>query len=211
MKYFIKIFILPILIIACSENPIDPKDEKKFWSVPSDEAIMLYFRQFDSVRLDSFVAGEIQYRLDIAKSVVDDTTVKVRKDWEFGKLLLKTNDELYSAFDTTTTFRFNFQPLDSLLSLYELKSGYKLSGLIRLKFPEYYNMVTLSQIFNNVEGVNWAEQNAMARRPICNEDIGLEIEKKVYKFIFNGNCPRHFWVVQVVDDSITDITDWDGI
>jgi len=41
MKYFIKIFILPVLIIACSENPIESKEEKKFWSVPTDEAIWL--------------------------------------------------------------------------------------------------------------------------------------------------------------------------
>ncbi len=193
MKYLTKILFLLLLVFACSGNPTEPKKEdNKYWSEPTDEAIMLYFREFDSVRIDSLVAGEIQYRLDIAKRVVDDTTINVRKDWEFGKMLLKTNDELYDAFDTTTTFRFNYQPLDSLLSLYELKSGYKLYDLIRLKFPEYYNMVTLSHIFNNVEGVNWAEQNAMSIRPICNEDIRLVIDNEVYKFIFYGNCPRHF-------------------
>jgi len=210
MKYFIKIFILSILVITCNENPTEPKDEEKYWSVPTDEAIMLYFREFDSIRLDSMIAGKIQYRLDIAKSVVEDTTIKVHKDWRFGELLLGTNDVLYNAFDTTT-FRFNSPSMDSLLSIYELNSGYKFDSFIELIFPEYYNMVTLSQIFDKVDGVIWSEENIIGGSLLCSRrDIKLRFKAEIYKFIFSS-CDQHIWIVEVVDDSIIDITEWDLI
>ena len=117
MKYLFKLFVLCVLLNACAENSVEPKNEEVFWSAPTDEAIMLYFRQFDLVRLDSLAAGEIQYRLDIAKNVVEDTNITVRIDWKFGEILLYTNQELYNNFDTTK-YRFNYPPLDSLLALY---------------------------------------------------------------------------------------------
>ena len=209
MKILLKTILFLFLISACSENSTEPENEKEYWSMPTEEGIMLYYRLFDSVRLDSTIAGEIQYRLDLAKSVVEDTTIKVHKDWRFGGLALKTNDDLYNAFDTTATFRFNYPPLDSLLSLYELKSGYKLFDLIRLKFPEYYNMITISKTFSDINGVIWAEQNTLAIAPICHTDIKLEIDNEIYKFTFLGACPRHFWEVHVVDDSIKIIKEWE--
>lgn len=214
MKYFPKIIILVLLVNSCTNNITEPEDQKIFWTVPTDEAMMLYFRTFNSVRVDSVVAGEIQYRLDIAKSVVDDTTIEVHKDWVFGQLGFYINQELYHSFDTNNV-RFNNPEIDSLLKLFEImgiKSRSSTPSINRyaiyLLFPKHYNMVVLSEIFSQVDGIK-AEQNAMNIRPICNEDIKLIIDDKTYKFIFHCNCPRHIWVVQVVDDNIKDITDWD--
>ncbi len=201
--------IFLILLTSCTQDITEPEAENVYWSEPTDEAEMLYFREFDSVRLDSVVAGEIQYRLDIAKSVVPDTTITVHKDWTFGKLSLQTNNELYNAFDTISTFRFNYSPLDSLLSLYELNYGYKSSNdHIILFFPEYYNMAVLGKIFSQVDGVMWAEQVVRAIPLFCSEDIELEISADIYTFTFYGNCPKHTWEVEVVNDSATIIREW---
>lgn len=214
MKYILKLFFLCILLNGCSENSVEPKDEKKFWSVPTDEAMMLYFRQFESVRLDSLAAGEIQYRLDIAKSVVEDSRLKVHKEWVFGDLLLYVNQELYSNFDSTKN-RFNYQPLDTLFSLYEIigvesREVRPTAYFFHLLFPEYYNMITLSKMFAEIDGVVAAEQNVMAIPPICATDIKFRKENEIYKFIFR-NCFNHIWVIQIVDDTILDITEWDLI
>jgi hypothetical protein len=214
MKYLLKLVLLCLLISACSENSTEPKDEEVFWSEPTDEAIMLYFREFDSVRLDSLAAGEIQYRLDIAKSVVGDSRLNVHIEWVFGELLLWVNQELYDNFDSTKN-RFYYQPLDTLLSLYEIV-GVKSRGprptgyFFHLLFPEYYNMLHLSKMFANVEGVVAVEQNVRNFPPICATDIKFRKENEIYKFIFR-NCYNHFWVIQVVDDTILDITEWDLI
>jgi hypothetical protein len=206
MKILLKIIFVLFFISACSENSTEPEDEKEYLSVPTEEGIMLYYRIFDSVRLDSTIAGEIQYRLDIAKSVVEDTTIKVRKDWVFGDLRLFTNQELYDSFDTTKN-RFNYPSIDSLLTIYELIEIESLEKRLTsysfyLLFPEYYNMVNLSEIFRHVNGVVNAEQNIIGGPPICKEDITLLIDNNVYKFVFHGDCPPNVWEVHVVDDSI---------
>ena len=211
LKYFVILIIAIPLFYSCTENISEPKAEKTFWTEPLEEGTILYFRLFDSERIDSLTSGEIQFRLNIAKTVIEDTTLNVREDWRLGDLIIATSDELYNAFDTTSTFRFNYSPLDSLLSHYELKSGEKLYSFLRLKFPEYYNMVILSQIFSKVDGVIWAEQNVIGGPGICVDDISLEIDNEIYKFIFSrtGSCGYYFWEVHVVDDSAEFIKEWE--
>ena len=122
---------------------------------------------------------------------------------------VEERNELYENFDTTSC-KFNYVPLDSLLNVYEIISGKKKGGLIRLIFPEYYNIPVLAQIVECVAGVTTAEPNQYCRIGLCTEDITIEITDEYYKFIFSqiGSACRHFWEVHVVDDQAVFIAEW---
>ena len=64
-------------------------------------------------------------------------------------------------------------------------------------------------MFAEIDGVLAAEQNVIGGSIICwTKDNKLKKENEIYKFIFR-NCFNHIWVVQLVDDTIIDITEWD--
>lgn len=199
---------MSIIVISCHKDITEPSD--KFWSVPTEESIRLVFRLSDSIKVDSLLAGEIQFRLDVSRTVDEELNeITVWKDWELGKLLLYPTNELYTNFDTTT-YRFNYQPLDSLLDLYELKDGYKSYDLLSLIFPEYYNMRIFESIFEEIEGVRWVEPNYSTSTGMCDTDITLEIKDNLYIFIFSktGLCGPLYWEVHVVNDQAELINKW---
>jgi hypothetical protein len=211
MKYIIILILFLFTYLSCDKNTTEPKPKLHYWTSPTLDAVRLSYRLSDSVQLDSIFAGEIQFRLDVARTVDERLTeFPVWKDWELGKVLMFTTDELYSGFDTTT-YRFNYQPLDSILSSYDIQSGYKRNGLIRLIFPQYYNIRILSEIISKVEGVNSAEPNHYDSPGLCDRDIKLEIDDRLYIFNFSeiGSMCRHYWEVHVIDDKIEYVTDWE--
>ncbi len=202
--------LLFFLFFACAKRSIDPEVDgdlkvmpEQYWTAPREEAIILFFRVSEAVRLESILAGEIQFHLERAK-LVDDRLkgISAAKDWELGKLLVFTTAELYSSFDTTAC-RFGNTLLDSLLVVYEIERAIKRSGLLRLIFPKYYNMPVLAEIFGQIPGVRSAEPNYYGSPGICDADISLAIIDNLYKFLFtrSGSCGYYFWEVHVIDDS----------
>jgi len=209
--------VLLFIFLSCDKIITEPQDknnnteaENEYWTIPEEDAVVLFFRMSDSIRVDSLKAGQIQFRFDEARTVCNEIAeFSVGKEWELGKILLRTTDELYTNFDTTT-YRFNYEPLDSLLNVYELCFGYKRFNLIRLIFPKYYNIPILSQLFENMNGVIYADPNLYATLGICDEDVTLEIIGELYKFIFSltGSCSSHFWEVHVINDQAELIVEW---
>lgn len=208
MKRIVFLVFIITLIFGCTRNFTGPEDieipdsTKEYWKEPSLNATVLYFRLYDSMHLDSVKAGEIQYRLDVARTV-NDTLLEfsVKKDWVLGDLLLFVNEELYSNFDTTTCL-FSYQPLDSLFNEYQLKSGIKNRVYFKLKFPTNLNIPVFANIVNQVEGVTAAEPNQYGGVGICDKNIKLEIHDNLFKFFFiiSGACGYQSWEVHVVDD-----------
>lgn len=134
-------------------------------------------------------------------------------------MLLGVTEELYYSFDEDIC-RFNNQPLDSLLDYYGALTGERMSGAwlgmysINLEFNIYYNMLLLCDIFERVAVVRHANPNYygyIGWGP--NSDILLEIDDRLYKFIFykkdvpNNNI--HYWEIHVYDDQVQLIAEWD--
>ena len=61
-------FAFLIIFLACNKNSIETGDDKtiteydkKFRASPLEDAVRLFFRLSDSVRVDSIAAGKIQF------------------------------------------------------------------------------------------------------------------------------------------------------
>ena len=118
-----------MISFSCKHEIIDSTFNYEFWSPPSEEAFALFYLLSDEIKVDSIFAGKIQFRLDCARTVDEKLdSIFVKKPFEFGSLLLGVSDDLYDKFNTAT-YRFNYKPVDSLLNVYNLISGKKLSGL----------------------------------------------------------------------------------
>lgn len=211
--------VFTLIYVNCSKNKeAVTQFDDEFWSSPNEDAFVLFFRLSDAIKADSLFAGKIQFRLDSSRTVDEELeNISAMKAWEFGSLLLGVSDELYSLFDTNT-YRFNYQPLDSLLDAYGLISGRKLSGfpgayVVKLIFSTDYNMPILAKEFDDIPGIWAATANYTGILPEGPPfDIYLEIDGNIYKFIFYINDWKnnyvHHWEVHVVDDRAELISEW---
>ena len=188
----------------------------QYWSEPTKDATYLFFEISDRIKIDSTLAGKIQYRLDIARTYDASTLDTLYKFplFELGDLLLRIPQSIYEGINFET-MQFNHEPIDSICAVYNLKEiithpqiseDYK---WIKLIFPEKYNMPVLAREFKNVSGVLDVCANyygTFPEGPNCN--IHLEIDGETYQFEFYLNvyyhpdAPYHFWQVHVVDDRI---------
>lgn len=189
-----------------------------YWSIPTDDASVLFFRQSDLVRIDSTLAGKIQFRLDVARTVdMELDSIQANVSWEFGKLLIKVPDSIYHFIDFQSR-KFNYTPIDSLLVFYHL---YDMDSLfqtgtdywIALTFHRKYNMPVLGKKFEQIPGVIHATPNSMGVLPGGPpSDIYLTIESDTYIFTFVindwDNNYIHHWKVQVVDTSAVLVDEW---
>jgi hypothetical protein len=214
LKNILIFIIILFTFLQCKKNSSEPETELQYWTTPTLAAVVISYRHSDSVRLDSIFAGEIQFRLDVARTV-DEQLIEypVWKDWVLGDISLWTTDELYSNFDTTTSL-FNHKTLDSVLTHFEVREIEKGSDRFkkfRLDFPEYYNMRVLSEIISDIEGIISAEVNIYGMGGGCKRDIKLEIEEKLYKFTFSGKglgCDRS-WEIHILDNQVEYVNSWD--
>lgn len=103
------ILISIVILFSCNKNPINEyNNDYAFWLVPKGDALILFFRFSDELEVDSLFAGQIQFRLDCARTVdkkVD--SIFAMRSWELGVLLLGISDDLYNNFNPETS-RFNY-------------------------------------------------------------------------------------------------------
>lgn len=186
----------------------------QFWTQPEDDASILFFRLFDVIRLDSALAGKIQYRLNLARTV-DSTldTIHAMPDWEFGALLMEVTDSVFQLIDFDHK-RFNCPPIDSLLLYFHLQNFHELPSVdghhwLHLNFPHDYNMPMVGKAFETINGIIHATANYTGVFPEGPPfDINLIIDGMLYKFRFYLNlnfypgANYHYWEVHVLDNRI---------
>lgn len=224
LSLLLSLLFMIFIICYCDKNPAGESktdNNKKYWSVPQEDSFALFFYLFeDYLKVDSLIAGRIQYSLDLARTVDNELdSIFARNQWEFGAMLLGVTEEYFYSFDEVSCL-FNKQPLDSLLNYYSVLSGNTLSGaswglyVIRLNFNIYYNMSLLCDKFEGVKGVRYANTNLygyIGWGP--GSDILLEIADRCYKFTFYKiNVPNnniHYWEVHVLNDQVQLIAEWD--
>jgi len=209
-------FFCYFLVITFSCSHVTQVEDTKYWSEPTDDASVLYFRMSDKLTIDSILTGKIQYRLEIAQTIDNKLdSIHAMPPWEFGTLLLGISDTLYNRF-STTTLRFNFPPVDSVLDIYmplSAKKLFQLPGLTRaaviFDFNKKYNMPVLSEKFFGLEGVWSANPSYTGTLPEGTPfDIDLEIDNSIYKFWFYlnewyyPNEENYFWEIHVNDDEV---------
>ena len=187
-----------------------------YWSIPSRDSFILFFELYKTIKVDSLIAGAIQFRLDRAKSVdIKLNDFQPSSRWELGALLLGTNNELYNLFDESTN-RFGYKPLDYLLNEFKLIRGEKSrhSDMIKLYFQDDYNMSVIGNIFETVLGVRYADPNCYGTIPESSSSgVVLEIDNELFNFNFYQSDfyanNIHQWDIQVIDDIVTLISEWD--
>lgn len=186
----------------------------EYWSIPQEDSFILFFRMSDNLKIDSTLAGQIQYRLDIARTF-DHTldSLFAQPSWKFGELIIRIPDSIYTGIDFET-MDFNHYPIDSINSIYGLRNIKKLSILdddkwLMLLFDGIYNMPILKNEYKQVDGIISASANGIGFLPEGPDyDIYLDIEDYLYKFEFYlnenyaPNAPYHFWEIHVVEDKI---------
>ncbi len=190
------------------------KFNSEYWAPPEDDAAILFFRMSDAIRLDSTLAGKIQYRLNIARtvdSILD--TVHAFSSWAFGELLLEVTDSIYQLIDFDRLC-FNYPPIDSLLMYFHLQNFYELPSAsgqhwIHLDFPHNYNMPILAKSFEEIGGIIRAVPNYTGTLPEGKPfDIELTLDGLLYKFRFYLNpaffsdVMYHEWEIHVKDNQI---------
>ena len=224
-KKILKIIIsTSLFILVCciqNKNPFTSEgdvEHNHYWSEPTIDSYYLAFQISDSIYIYSVFAGEIQFRLDLARNV-DSTLYSIHPmpSFELGVLLLGISDELYNNFNPET-LRFNSNPIDSLLNIYSPLEGRLLSGgspyAAILKFDIYYNMPIMAQYFKDIPGIwysNAAWYGTIPEGPPYL--IYLEITENIYEFTFifrdwNNNY-KHYWIVEVENDQATLISEWE--
>lgn len=219
-----KLFIIFVFIVTISSliNCIKEKNaitqsEKHLWTVPTEESFIIFFRLFDEIKLDSLIAGNIQYRLDLAKTIDPELLAISPLGWELGVIFLGVDLNLYDNFDTTTS-RFNYIAIDTLLDKFELVKGvkrYKSSrnGYIKLSFYLNYNIRFLPEFFESIPGVNSAFPSALIPYPGYGNHIDLKINNNIYLFHFYSenidlNYVR-YWLIKVIDDRVKLLSEWE--
>ena len=204
-----------------SRNPFIVEDDNEnsyYWSPPTLDSYYLAFQVSDCIYIDSVLAGEIQFVLDMARNV--DTTlfsIHPMPYFELGVLLLGISDDLYDNFDPVT-LRFNSYAIDSLLDVYNPIGGRLLSGgspySAKLEFDIHYNMPIMAQYFKDIPGVwysNAAWYGTIPEGPPYY--LFLEVEDNIYTFTFISRDWRrnytHCWIVVVENDEATLISEWE--
>lgn len=195
----------PIGIEEYDENPIGTEKDT-YWATPEWAGVYLSFSYSEDIEVDSVLAGNIQYRLNVARSVDEQLAGWGPFPWWFSRELILTG---VSAYFDTATLRFNDQLLDSLLDRYPIWRVDRFSptgNMMVLYFISDCNMPKLAESFAQHECVTSASPNGL-----CviwpPPELELAIEGDTYKFIFTGgwDSPGN-WEIHVVDDQATVIS-----
>ena len=214
------ILFIILYFISCSKNPIENEftHEPEYWSAPQDDATILYFRDYNTLVVDSTIAGNIQFALSCARTVNDtlDEIVPL-PSWVLGELILGVTDEMWDEFDTQT-YRFNKEQIDSLLNHYCVISGEKKgtrlgSRYVKLKFTIIYNIPILAGYFRDIPGVTHSGANHVGTLPEGSMyDIWLEMVENRYIFTFKITTytenKRTYWEVLVSGNHAEFIRRW---
>jgi len=223
-KIFQIIICTSLFAFVCciqNKNPFTVESDIEhnyYWSPPTIDSYYLAFQISDSIYIDSVLAGEIQFKLDLARSVntlLD--SIHPMPYFELGVLLLGISDELYGNFDPVT-LRFNSNPVDSLLNIFNPIEGRLLSGGppygAKLEFDIYYNMPIMAQYFKDIPGIwysNAAWYGTLPEGPPYY--LFLEVDENIYTFTFIlRDWYRnyiHYWIVEVENDKATLISEWE--
>ena len=200
---------------------IDPKYNCDYWSIPTEDAFILFFQLYRTIKADSLFAGAIQYRLNQARTIDDKlNNIFPGSDWQLGVLHVGVSEELYNSFDSTTN-RFGNASLDYLLEEFNLircvKRGMN-RGInrkyVKLYFNDDYNVSVLGDIFATIKGVRWAGPNGYGSLPEASHSGAiLKIEEELFNFNFyqsNWQANNtHNWEIHVIDNKVTLIAEWD--
>ncbi|MBA7484211.1 hypothetical protein ES707_19735 [subsurface metagenome] len=207
-----RLILLVCLILfgfGCEKNPVDTEDYT-YWTTPEWDGVYLSFHHSEDIEVDSVLAGNIQYRLDVARNVDEQLTGwGPFPHWLSDQLILNVTDDVSTRFNTST-LRFEIKALDTLLDRYPIWRGDKYStsdNMLVLYFVSDYNMPKLAEVFEGVEGVVFAEPNGVdyIYPP---PDVELTIDGDTYRFIFIGgwDYPGN-WEIHVVNDQATVISE----
>ena len=209
-----RLILLVCLILfgfGCEINPVDTEDDT-YWTTPEWDGVYLSFNYSEDIEVDSVLAGNIQYRLNVARSVDEQLAGwGPFPRWVAKQLLIGPTTDLCARFDTSM-LSFNVKALDSLLAFYPLDRAKKGCGTsvischISLYFTKEYNIPVLTRSFEGLEGVRYAEPNGRLY-VYPPPDIDLTIDGDTYQFMFIGGWyyPGN-WEIHVVNDQATVIS-----
>lgn len=195
---------------------VEPTFNCEYWSIPTEDAFILFFRLYTTIRVDSLIAGAIQYHLDQARTI-DNKLINIhpRPEWELGILIVGVSEELYDSFDTST-HRFGNIQLDYLLDEFGLIKGEKNihGNMIKFYFNDDYNVSVIGNIFETLQGIRYADPNCYGSLPEASHaGVILEIEAELFNFNFyesNWHANNtHNWEIHVIDDHVNLIAEWD--
>jgi hypothetical protein len=220
---FILLLCLASLWLSCDDDPAAPVDQPddtnttpnialncstfagdRCWTIPAWEGIYLSFKYSDSINVDCQFAGQIQFRLNVARTVDDDLTDwRLSTRWRRRILSLNLSDEVVAGFDTSA-LTFSNLVLDSLLRVYPVEQieirYHSIGNYALLHFRADYNMPELAKVFDASASTIWAEPSYVSRiyPPAA---IDLSIDEDLYKFLFIGGWEQNGdWEIWVVDD-----------
>ncbi len=209
-----RLILLVCLILfgfGCEKNPVDTEDDT-YWTTPEWDGVYLSFDNSDEIEVDSVLAGKIQYRLNVARSI-DESLAQIKPllKWPPQQLTIGPTTDLCARFDTSM-LSFNVKALDALLAFYPLDRAKKSCGTsyiychISLYFTKEYNIPVLARSFEGLEGVRYAEPNYLDYI-IPPPDIDLTIDGDTYQFMFiSGWYYPGNWEIHVVNDQATVIS-----
>ena len=201
--------LLPAILLflsTCTRSPIGGVD--CCWIEPEIDGIILSFDVSDDIRVDSTLAGEIQYALEVARSADEELNeIHAKQNWAPGQLKLKPTLELFLSFDTTNLV-FNHAGLDSMLQEYPIKRiDYYYDSdeiywiMLYFKGQYSFNIRSLAEEFKKIDEVVNATPNYLGHELSRNEDITLTIIEDIYVFYFHG-ASGNKRVVYVRNDTI---------
>ncbi|HAP34667.1 MAG TPA: hypothetical protein DCQ28_01540 [Bacteroidetes bacterium] len=199
----IKYFLYTIVIVICSG--ILPAQI-------SNDAIVLTLRIQQGIVLDSSLAIKIDSSLKIARTVNDSlASIHVFPDYVLTELLISSSAQWTKAWKTGSLLTGNSY-IDSLGLYYSLTKvdtnrSFSILPLFILKFAIPLQIKTLSKLYNDYPGVNYAEPNGYA-----GDGNNIEYFRKNERdhFVFShgeGDCPagcmyRYYWYVSVTGSGI---------
>ena len=182
------------------------------WTTPTTDALILTIRLSEDIWIDSTLAGEIQYNLDLARKVTDEIqNIRAWAPYTLYELLL-SSDAWWTAAWPESLYT-GYEPIDELLSTYNAVNVSYSGDYFTLEFVQPLNMDSLASLFETVEGV----ANAC---PIIligeGSDITAQPIPDGWSFVFElgwGDCLagciyHHYWEVHVIDGIAQLIREW---
>jgi len=145
-------------------------------STISEDAIILALRLQDSIKLDSLLASKIDQVLEIVRTQFDTLRfIHAMKEYEPNQILLKSNASWIYAWRNGELMTGN-PDIDSLSTEYQMidvEVDHLDSTLFILYFSHPLKMPLLAELYQSIQGVEYAQPNWVYSIGMIWTDIGI--------------------------------------
>ncbi|MBL7067905.1 MAG: T9SS type A sorting domain-containing protein [Candidatus Marinimicrobia bacterium] len=181
-------------------------------SLNAQDAVILTLRMQEEIKLDTLLFNEITHVLQAVRNQYDTLkSIYAFPDYALNQLLLSSDASWTQAWHQGELLTGN-QTIDSLTSAYQMISVEVHSSFFVLNFAQPLKMSLLSNIYEAIPGVIYAEPNGY-----IGDGDNIECFKKnnIWHLIFSrgfGDCPagciyRYYWYVTVDENLIVQLID----